>query len=92
MLEGIAVALGGGSQKEARGIFFCQLQRVKGALGADFQGGNAMGHVVHRAGGRGEMINLVHAAKVKGTADIALDKFEFRFTRKMLQVVSTAGQ
>src|SRR5262249_34040793 len=76
MLQRIAVALRRRSQEEARSIFLRQLERMKGSFGANLERGDAVGHVVDGPRGGGEMVDLVDAAEVEGTADVALDELE----------------
>src|SRR5262249_18545509 len=59
---------------------------------ADFQCLNAVDHVVHRAGGGGEMENVTDFAAIEVTVDIELEKFKMTLAAQMLNIRQAAGQ
>ena len=76
MLQRIAVTLGGGCKKETGLVLARRFQGIKSSRRAHLQGRDPVGHVIHRAGGRGQMINLIHAAEIKGLTDIEFQKLK----------------
>ncbi len=69
-----------------------QFERVKGAVGADFQRGDAVLHVVHRAGGRSEVEDVIHLAVIEGLVHVLLAEFEASVVAEMFEIVRAAGE
>ena len=59
------------------------IERVKGAEGADLQGLYAMHAVVDRTRGAGEVENIVYFSDVEGFADVLLRECEARLIGEM---------
>jgi len=62
MDERVAVDLGRGCEQEPRALALREAQGVVGAQGADLQRLDGVAQVVHRAGRRGEVQDVVHLA------------------------------
>ena len=76
MLQRIAITFGSGCKKETGLVLARRLQGIKSSRRAHLQGRDPVGHVIHRAGGRGQMINLIHSAEIERLADIEFQKLK----------------
>ena len=62
------------------------VERMKRAERADLERGDAMSAVIDRAGGTGEVENVVDAADVEGLADVLFYKFESGFIAQVGEI------
>ncbi len=72
--------------------FLARSERVERSQRADFQRFNAVLHVVHGAGRRGEMKNVIHAAHVIGLIHVLLHKLKARLILQVVNVAQAAGK
>src|ERR1700733_762994 len=92
MFQRIAVALGGGRDEILRVVFERDVEGVKSSEGSDFQSGNSVDGVIHRAGGAGEVENEVDFADIERFADVLFYKLEARIMLEMIQIRAAAGE
>ena len=69
-----------------------EFERVKGSQRTDFKGGNAMDGVIYRAGGAGEMKNVVYLAAIKGITNVELAEFKLRLGFQVFEIGSPPSQ
>src|SRR5581483_2522378 len=92
MLQRIAVALGGGRNQILGPVFFRDLERMKRAQRSNFQGSNAVGHVIYRAGGAGKVKDIIHFAAIKGLTNVELPELKAAVILQVLQVPHRSGE
>lgn len=68
------------------------IESVKGSERSHLQRSDAVHHVIDRAGGAGEVKDVIDVARVKRLAYVFFYKLETRFIAKMLKIGAPAGQ
>ena len=74
MLEGVAVAFGSGGDEIFGVVFFCDFEGIESSERSDAQRGDAMEGVIDRAGGAGEVEDVIDLTHVEGFADVLFYK------------------
>src|SRR6185437_4037833 len=92
MLERIAVTLRCRGDKILGLVFLCDFQGMQGSQSADFQGFDSMDHVIHRAGRRSKVENIIDLGALERAIYIKLEKFEISFAAERFDVGETAGE
>ncbi len=92
MFEGIAVALGGGRDKIFCAVFVGDIEGVKSSERSDFQRRDAVDGVIDRAGGAGEVKDVIDSADVEGFANVFIYEFEPGFISEMVKVCLASGE
>src|SRR5580704_13357038 len=65
---------------------------MHGAEGADFEGLNAVLHVIHWTRGAGEVKNVIYFSAVEGLVDIELAKLEAGVVAQVVEVGGASGE
>ena len=92
MHQRVAVNFRGGGDQEARVFVLGQAERLVRAQRADLQGLDRDLQVINRAGGRGEMPDVIHRRIEENKfRHVLLDEFEIRVAAQMRDVVHRAG-
>src|SRR4029077_11754726 len=73
-------------------VLVCDVERVKGAEGSDFQSRNAVIAVVDRARRAGEMKNEIALAHIERFANVFLNEFEARLVAEVGDVGAATGE
>ncbi len=87
VLERIAVALGCGRDEILCAVFVGDLEGVESSERSDFQRGNPVEGVIDRAGGAGEVEDVIDGADVEGLADVFFYEIESRIICEMAEIV-----
>ncbi len=92
MLQRIAVALRRGRDEILRTVLERDLEGMESSQRTDFQRGNAVNRVIHRAGGTGEVEDEIDRADVEGLADIFIYKIKSGVISEMVKVRTPPGE
>src|SRR5262249_50657247 len=86
MFMRIAITLRGGRQKKYRSVFTRQIKRIKHTQRSNLERLDAVLHVIHRTGGRGEIEDVIYRTTIIWLGDVELPKLKSRFVLEMSDV------